>query len=159
MQRLTLRLAVALLSFAVGISAASLWLYYRHSAVEKEAIPKHIGQIQVKQESKIKGTNGGLERQAIPEPRWFYVTEPFNHNRFGWGRASIVIFYVNGEWGRVNDEVKQDGKTFDVGFADGYSAEIGNWKEEGNGVIVVTIEKRRCYLCGVDANHTAHANR
>jgi hypothetical protein len=154
MGHLTLRIAVALLTFAVGI--AIVWLLlFRHTANEA-TMSKQSQQLSATQEAEVKEEKPTLETKQ-PAAKRLYITTPIKWDEDNWTQeASIVIFYDNGEWGRETPHItyiRKDKKRLFVMYAYGYRAEIGKWKEEADGTIVITIEKRRCFLCKVDPEH------
>ena len=145
MQRLTVRLAVAILTFAVGVAAASLWLFNRQEAVPEQGRWTPVAAVDEKN-----GPEPVTRDTPTPEVKWFYISSPVKWEKYGWAYGtSIVIFYANGDWGRVSPSIKREGKTLYTGYAEGYSAEIGKWRMEADGSVTVTRERGKCYLCFV----------
>lgn len=164
MNRITFRIAIALLTFVIGVGAVSLWILLKQRE-QKQIVTEQIT------------ASGDQREEKTSEIKWLFINEPFEWSdteipkrKSGWG--FITIFYKNGEWARVHvsvDEVSEDyldyfdlkerksNKFIDedgrvrnkisVGDSDGgYGVEAGNWKEE-DGQIKVTINRCICFTC------------
>ncbi|GEM_PF-4482635 len=167
MNRITFLIAIALLTFMVGVAAVSLWVFLRQNSEQKQHIAMRP----------VITHNSHWEKEF--GVKWFFINEPFKwgeneipRRRGGWG--FITIFYENGEWVRVHvllDEVSDDVLRYfdikdkenkfvdekgnirnkiEIGHKGDYGIEAGNWKVE-NGEIKVTIIRCKCLRCEVSA--------
>lgn len=141
MNRITFRIAITLLTFVVGVAAVSLWFFFRRNVAEKKIEPTKIEEPVVKNEDE-------QAQEEMPKVKWLYISDPIKwQEEIFTQEASIVIFYENGEWGKFTPSIKKEGEFLEIGVAEGFSAEVGRWEEKANGLIIITIERRRCYLC------------
>lgn len=154
MNRITFRLCIALLTFAVGVSAVSLWFFFRRNEGKK---------IESKQMKKLVARKDKDEEksQEIPKVKWLYINDPIEWSKCAWAKCAygyITIFYENGDWARVYVSISKDKETKNkllLMFSDGQcGTEIGKWEKKNDDTIRITIERCRCILCEAEYDPT-----
>ena len=149
MPQLTLRFVIALVMFTFGIVGVSLSYMYPHRGGEPLHVPFY--DTTVYEEFGIAGYGKSAPFIAKPpEVKYLYISDPISWDKSNMTQdASIVIFYANGEWGRISPAIDRHDRKLSIGTAEGYRAEIGSWKETATGTLVISNERRKCYLCFV----------
>ncbi len=149
MTQLTLRFVIALVMFTLGIIGVSLSYMYPHRGDQPSHVP--FSGTTVYEEFGIAGYGQSAPFIAkTPEVKYLYISDPIAWDKSNMMQdVSIVIFYTNGDWGRINPTIVRRDHKLSVETAEGYSAEIGNWEEKANGQLVISNERRKCYLCFV----------
>jgi hypothetical protein len=140
MNRITSRIAIALLTFVVGVAAVSLWVFFRVKE-EKKNEPKQIQQSVVKQDDE-------KSQEEIPKVKWLYISNPIEWSKCAWAKCAygyITVFYENGDWARVQVSITKEEETknkFQLTFSSGeYGTELGRWEQSSEDAIKITIEK------------------
>ncbi|HVG31919.1 MAG TPA: hypothetical protein VM911_02520 [Pyrinomonadaceae bacterium] len=148
MPRLTVRIAVALLTFTIGVTV-TFWLMRRRST-EQAQIPAHSVPPLIQRASEPPARSENVcDDVPLPEVEKVYISYPLEKINRVWYNAHIIFFYKNGDWVRLWDEVRREGDKFIISPPDGFHDEVGTWKKEDNGVITISIERRSCHMCGL----------
>jgi len=147
MNCITFRIAIALLTFVVGIAAVSLWTFLRRNLEEKKIEPMRNEQALVKNISK-------QTQRDIPAKSW-YVSKSLKGEKGDWV-LKLVKFYENGEWIRFEptfeDASYNTTCAYRIKIDERYSIDIGRWEEKENSLVMITIESIRCHVCAQPKN-------
>jgi hypothetical protein len=148
MNRITFRIAIALLTFAVGVTTVSLWLFLRHGNDER---------VEQEQNQQVSNENN-LTNTPIPRVKWLYLNNRVYGSSWMDAFGYITIFYENGDWARVHVSLKKNKETKDkieIGFSNGgYGTEIGKWEKKNDDTLKITIENCKCILCEAEYDPT-----
>jgi len=151
MLRLDSYILVFLLTFALGMTAA-YWVMHRR-LVEATQSPVSVRQAPIERESAQNYPGDDICKEPFPEVNSIYISDPLIRINRVWYDAHVVFFYKNGDWVRVSDQVRKEGDKFIFSTPDGYLEEVGTWRKEDGRAIKISIEKRRCHMCGLHENY------
>ena len=155
MRRITLRLAIALFTFSLGVSA--VLICYTQWRRTSNAMHVAFNSQRDSTIDKIPGYNAQPPFVAnSPEIKWLYISDPIK-----WSKeepqlsqeSSIIVFYASGEWGRITPVIKNERESLKlkVETAEGYLVEAGLWKEYGTDIMLF-YKAQKCYLCATLSN-------
>jgi hypothetical protein len=149
MNRITFRIAIALLIFVVGVATVSLWFLFRRDVEKNKSEPTQNAN-QIKSENELKDENNDWEYNKTPKVKWVYIRVEEKHIEESLINTSdgslryfrdVVIFYENGVWSRVGIVLTRGNSKWKIVEVSDDFIMFGNWDAVKKGKIKIEVEK------------------
>src|SRR5207237_699305 len=134
MQRLTFRLAIAVLAFIAGVSAVGLWLSHRPGVDNSRTAQGQPSTSLLKEPQKADEAFG---------IRWIYIATSLGVRDNTLAVEPIIALYADGKWLRTYVLVERKNGKFDLSEFGHSLIASGTWKQNANGEIAIAVENCR----------------